>query len=301
MQEEIRKFAKIGLVHHLLYPRCIADPDYHLQTLLRFVKREEIETLDCCIPYGEERRKKAIPVLKDCGKEITYTMHLFPLRKISLGSTCPQEQGLTRLVIKDQIEVAVAVGAARFIFGSGADMPQGRPAAKKAFADFCRWFCKELKPYGMTALLEPFDRTFDKKYLYGPTSECVELIESLKPEVDNLALELDVAHLPLMNESFKDAFKTAGPDLKYVHLGNCIKKDASHPWYGDFHPPVGIDGGEIDIPELVSIFRICLDIGYLKEENRGRLVLEMQPFPGKTVDETVQDNLQRLEKAWKLV
>ena len=301
MREDIRKFAKLGLVHHLLYPRCTVDPDYHLRTLLEFAARKEIEVLDCCVPYGEERRKKAISALKDCGKEITYAMHLFPLRKISLGSTCPQEQGLARLVIKDQIEVAAAAGAARFIFASGADMPRDRPSAKKAFSDFCRWFCPELKLYGMTALLEPFDRTFDKKYLYGPTSECVELIESLKPEVDNLALELDVAHLPLMHESFPDAFQTAGPNLKYVHLGNCIKKDASHPWCGDFHPPIGIDGGEIDIPELAGILRICLDIGYLNAENRGRLVLEMQPFPGKTVDETVQDNLQRLEKAWKLV
>ncbi len=229
-------------------------------------------------------------------------MHMFPGRKISFGSTSPIEQGLIRLAVRDQISVASAAGATGFVFSSGADVPEAeRPEARLAFAEFCRWFCAELKPHGITALLEPFDRTIDKKYLYGPTAECVELLCSLPAEADNIGFELDIAHLPLMGESFEHAIKTTAPRLKRVHLGNCILKDTSHPLYGDQHPPMGIEGGEIDVPELAEALGLLLEVGYLNTNERGALVMEMRPFPGRTPDDTVTDNMKRLAEAWKMV
>lgn len=302
MKEDIRDYARIGLVHHLLYPKCTEDPDDHVRTLEEFVRRDDIETLDCCIPFGEDRRRRAIAAVKSSGKEVVYAMHLFPSRKISFGSTSPAEQGAIHLVVGDQVDMAAAVGATGYVFASGADVPEGeRPAAREAFADFCRWFCAKLKPHGITALLEPFDRTIDKKFLYGPTTECAQLVRSLEPEVDNLGIELDVAHLPLMGESFEGAIKTTAPYLRRVHLGNCVLKDKSHPLYGDQHPPMGIEGGEIDVPELAEILSLLLGAGYLNKDARGALVLEMQPFPGSTPDETVADSFARLGKAWEMV
>ncbi|MHB1191005.1 MAG: sugar phosphate isomerase/epimerase family protein [Armatimonadota bacterium] len=298
---DIEEYARIGLVHHLLFPRCVVDADYHLRTLEEFTKREDIETLDCCIPFGKERRESAINAIRNSDKKIVYALHLFPHQKISLCSTDMLEQNLIRLVVKDQIDMAVAVGAVGFVFPSGADAPNARPEAFQAFSSLCRWLCGELKPNGITAMLEPFDRTFDKKFLYGPTEECVELIESLKPEVGNLAIELDMAHVPLMGESFEHAIKTVAPYLKRVHLGNCVMRDSTNPWYGDKHPPIGIEGGEIDVPELEEILRLLLDVGYLSRENRRALVLEIQPFPGKSADETVNDNMNRLKEAWRNV
>lgn len=51
MKKDIREYARIGLVHHMLYPECKKDPDYHVETLLEFIKRKDIETFDCYIPY----------------------------------------------------------------------------------------------------------------------------------------------------------------------------------------------------------------------------------------------------------
>jgi len=299
MKPDIRDFARLGLVHHLLYPTSMSDPDYHAETLCRFVKRDDIQTLDLCIPYGEKRRAAVIEAIRSCDKEVVYSLHLFPLGKISLGSLSPVEQAQARLIVEDQVQVAAAAGATGFVFGSGRDVPKQRPQARRVFADFCRWFCGKLKPHGMVALLEPFDRTFDKRFLYGPTAECVDLIRSLAPEVHNLRIELDVAHLPLMGESFSGAFRTVAPYLTRVHLGNCVKRDSSHPWYGDKHPPLGLKGGEVDVPQLVDILRVALDIGYLSREDPKPLVLEMMPFPGKTVEETISDGMKRLEEAWR--
>ena len=298
MTENIREYAKLGLVHHLLYSDCVTDPDYHVRTLTEFVKREDIEALDCCLPYGDERRRTLIPIVKNCGKDVSYALHLFPSRKISLSSLDFQEQELTKLVIKDQIEMAGAIGATGFVFVSGADVPENRPAAQESFRRFCRWFCTELKKHHVTALLEPFDRTIDKKYLYGPIDDCIALMDDLSAEFDNIGIELDVAHLPLMFEDFESAILRCGKYIKRVHLGNCVLKDRTHFLYGDKHPPMNFPGGEIGEDELVRILFALLEIGFLSKTDRKPLIMEMIPFPGRDVAYTIDATMELLHKAW---
>lgn len=301
MKENIKEYAKVGFVHHMLYPKCTEDADYHVDTLKSFVGRPDIESLDCCIPYGEERRKSVMPVVRNCGKDVGYALHLFPARKISLASLDIQEQALTRLVIAEQIKLAADIGATGFVFVSGADIPDNRPAAQKAFKTFCRWFCSELQKYKITALLEPFDRTVDKKFLYGPIDDCVRLADEISQEYDNFGIELDMGHLPLMSEDFNSAVQRCGRHIKRIHLGNCILKNKSNPLYGDYHPPMGIEDGENDIPELAAFLKALLEIGYLSKTGRKPLLIETRPYPGNTVEYTIDDAMNRLDAAWKLV
>lgn len=37
MNGDIRDYAKLGLVHHMLYPECGRDPEIHVRTLLEFI------------------------------------------------------------------------------------------------------------------------------------------------------------------------------------------------------------------------------------------------------------------------
>ena len=71
--------------------------------------------------------------------------------------------------------------------------------------------------------MEPFYTTVGKKYLYGPTVECVELIHSLEPEIGNFIINLDFAHIPLMFEEFAHVVSIITPYLRRVHLGNCVR------------------------------------------------------------------------------
>lgn len=302
LKEDIRNYARLGFVHHMLYPKCKEDPDYHTDTLLQFIERNDMETFDCCLPYGEERRRLLIPAIKKCGKEVVYAGHLVPVKKISPSSALTSEQGSLRIIFQDQINMAEAIGATGFVFVSGpADMSVEKEESKTAFRDFCRWFCGELKLRGIDALLEPFDSAFDKKFLFGPTAECIELIHSLEPDIDNLGINLDFAHIPLMFEEFAHAVTTTAPYLRRVHLGNCVMGNTASPWYGDYHPPIGFEEGEIDTPELAEHLRLLLESGYLNNERRGALILEMQPFPNRSPDETIEDTMERLHNAWDMV
>ncbi|NWG12038.1 MAG: sugar phosphate isomerase/epimerase, partial [Acidobacteria bacterium] len=153
----------------------------------------------------------------------------------------------------------------------------------------------------MSFLIELMDRDVDKRSLCGPTTEVVDFVDRARERVPDLGVVLDVNHLVLMGEPFRDAFFRCREYLRHVHLGNCILKDRSHPLWGGKHPPIGIAGGEIDVPQLTNLFRLLLEIGYLDRGRRGTLSLEIVPFPGLSPEETIEDNLSRLHQAWRAI
>ena len=300
MNDDIREYAKLGLVHHLLYPECSDAPEIHVKTLMKFIKRTDIETFDCCLPYGKKYREQLITAIRECGKSCCFAIHFYPLRNLPLAVKTPANNAQTWMIIDDMIEQAVSIGAEGFIFGAGTpSYYDAKPEDFAAFDNFCNILCDKLKPHNITAMLEPFDMDIDKKFLYGPINDCVKLAGRIISQHDNFGFELDMAHLPLMREDFTSAIKRTAPYLKRIHLGNCVLKDKTNPRWGDTHPPIGFDAGEIDMPELKVILRGLLDCGYLERNNRGNLLVEMTPFPGKSVNFTVEDNFKRLEKAWK--
>lgn len=303
MKRPIRKYARLGFVHHMLYPECAQDPLLHMRTLIEFMHREDIETFDCCLPYDRAYQKQVAEAAGSCGKTgITFSIHFFPLRKLFLSSTLPHEQYQIRMILSDMIEQAAMIKAKYFIFAAGGPpYLQAGPAEFRAFAEMVKWLCAALDEYKITALLEPFDFDVDKKFIYGPTRECVRLINDLRPEAANLGIELDYAHVPLMHETFEDATRACAPYLRRVHLGNCVCKEANHPLYGDMHPPMGFPGGEIDVPELARILSVLLESGYLNSTSRGDLLIETTPWPGKSMEETIADQFERLALAWSRV
>jgi sugar phosphate isomerase/epimerase len=303
MKEELKNYARLGVVYHMLYSRCMSDPDYHVATLKTFLQRTDIETFDFCLPYGRDRQLSVIPAIRKCGKtNIVYATHLVPLRKISFASDSYFEQAQLRMIIADMVEQAGTCGCSGFIFASGGPaFSKGTKANHEAFYDFCCWLCESLKKYNIDALLEPFDYDFDKSYLYGPLDKNIELVERVARNFPNIGIELDIAHLPLMREELVSSIQRSAKWLKRVHLGNCVMKNTADPFYGDRHPPVGYAGGEIDTPQLQTALQALLDTGFLSTEKRGDVVLELNPFPGKSENESVTDNFQRVQTAWARV
>lgn len=300
MRGNIRQYAKLGIAHFMFWPECLANIDVHVESLLQVTRRSDIDAIDCCLPFDAGARRTLGGALRSCGKQVGYAIHPFPLDKISLGSLADHERGLARLIVGDQIEAAAQAGARSFTIASGIDLgDERRPACLRAFADFCRWLCPQTKALGMTALLEPFDRGFHRKFLCGPTSECAELADSLQAEGCELKIQLDLAHVRLSGEDFNDAIRRCGKHLGHVHLGNCVMRDASDPFYGDRHPPIGYAGGEIGEAELTAALRWLLDAGYLDPQRRATLVIEARPFPGRSPEETIDDQLARLQRCWQ--
>jgi len=110
-----------------------------------------------------------------------------------------------------------------------------------------------------------------------------------------------MAHLPLMRENFRSAIRRAAPWIKRVHLGNCVSHHPSDPFFGAKHPPIGYVNGDIDVPQLVEILATLQEIKFLDRANRGDVIVEINPFPGCSEDESVADNFRRVNEAWQIV
>jgi sugar phosphate isomerase/epimerase len=255
------------------------------------------------LPYGAERQEKLVRAIRASGKvNVAFAVHLFPLRKLSFAASSYAEQVQVRMIVNDFVAQAAAIGATGFVFGSGGPpYAETTKANQQAFFDFCCWLCEQLAPHGIDALLEPFDFDFDKKFAYGPLTANLEVVQRVRETFPNIGIELDVAHLPLMREGFVSSIQRSAPFLKRVHLGNCVMKNPADPFYGDRHPPIGYPGGEIDGPELKEILTALLQTKFLNEQKRGDLIIEMNPFPGRSEDDSVADNLARVNDAWSKV
>lgn len=263
----------------------------------------QFSVADITIPYGEKYREQALNIVKKSGKDTVYNGYLMPTSKIPLGTLSHTERAQILMLAKDQVDMAYEAGVKYFMQSTGTD--PGSENRKDAF-ECLGEYIYELSCYMSTKgdvafLIELMDRDVDKKSLCGPTEEVVGFLDRLKAKVPNVGLVVDLAHIPLMKESISHVFRTSEQYIRHVHLGNCIMKDRSSEWWGDKHPPIGIEGGEIDIPELKEVFEILLDMGYLNNKNPGTMTLEIKPFTGKSEDETIRDNLIRLNKAWEMI
>ncbi len=299
MTDNIRDYARIGLAHFMFYPDCVVDEQVNITTLPAILARDDIEVVDFCLPYNVAGRAGLTAALRDCDKHLGFAIHPFPLDKICVGTTVDNEKALTRMILEDQLAAAAAAGAHAFTIASGIDPGVAeRQAAIDQLREVCRWLCRQAAEHDMTVLLEPFDRDTHRRFLMGPTTECVEFVESLQPEIGNLRLQLDIAHIILSGETFEHAITTAAEHIGHIHLGNCYISDPADPFYGDKHPPIGYPGGEIDVPQLTVVLRALLNIGYLDRDQRGTMAIETRPVAGSNVEQLIQDGLARLDQAW---
>jgi sugar phosphate isomerase/epimerase len=297
----LRDVARLGLVHHMLFPEEAADPDRYANSLREFIARTDIDTFDCCAPRDIRPFAGFADLVRVHEKhDITFAIHLFPFKELSLCEPDPDRNRAARTILAGMIEQAQAVGAARMIVASGRPPEnQHLDACRKAFRETCRWMCERLTPAGITLLIEPFDTAVDKCFLYGPTIDCTTLVQDLRDTGADIGIELDIAHLPLMNETISDAIHTVAPVLQRVHLGNCVLRNPDHPLYGDKHPPIGYPEGEINVPEITEALKALCQCGFLSKTQPGSLLLEMTPWPGRTVEQTVDDSMNRLNTAWQ--
>lgn len=234
MKENIREYARIGITYHLLYPDCVHNSELHMATLPRVLDRDDIEVVDLCVPYGKDYRRRAIDLINKSNKTIIYNGYLLPLATFPFGTLSLTEREQVLILSKEQIDVAYEVGAKYFLVGTGPEIDPSR--RKEAFrgleislSEICEYMAKK---GNMGLLIELFDRDFAKKFLIGPSEEAVKFIGGLRKKGLPLSIELDVAHIPLMGETFKHAFFTCREFLKHVHVGNCVISDCllvTHP------------------------------------------------------------------------
>jgi sugar phosphate isomerase/epimerase len=312
MRKPLDEFAQPGINHHLLFPASMSDEAAHEQTLPRALALDGFEVIDLFVPpAGAGRRKREIELIRRSGKTVVYNIPLLLTGGHSPSSTDAAVRRRTLEAVRPHVEAMLAVGARKACIASGPDPLEeaARSAEKEAF---CEFLCELCDMTGEThILIEPFDRSIGKNLLIGPAREAADIVRRVRSAGRlNVGVLLDMGHLPLMGESFAQALSGCGQFVEHVHLGNCVKRNPSSPYYGDMHPPLGAPDGEHDEPETTAFLSELVKAGYLPRgplpPGKPRAILptltiETRPCPDRTEEESAALMLAKVKRAWERV
>ncbi|ABL78240.1 Xylose isomerase domain protein TIM barrel [Thermofilum pendens Hrk 5] len=190
-----------------------------------------------------------------------------------------RKKAVSKLV--EVVKTSAERGISKVAFSSGPDPgPENREAAKDALIKSLKEIAGEAKKFGVTVILETFDRDWDKKQLIGPIREAVEVAESVREEHGNFGLLWDLSHAPMLGEKPSD-LKLAKSYLAHIHIG-CAKRLPDGrlvDWHPGFYRPGAVNGVE-DVKELL---KVLLEIGYT-----GAVGFEVKPEEGQHWREPVE-------------
>jgi len=155
----------------------------------------------------------------------------------------------------------------------------------------------------MTVSVENFYVLKDRPFLIGPTLELAQIIRDLRRDHPNIGLTFDTSHILQLKEDLFSTYRAVQDVIAHVHLSNCLLKDPASPFYGDKHPPYGLQGSEIGVPELAGFIRLLKDSGHFSRAfPTGKPVLSLEVITpaGQTPEAVLKEAKESFLKAWEL-
>jgi len=305
MEGRAQDFAKIGIVHCMLYKEAIGGKADVMPSLERLASDPDLDAIEVTWIFDKAMRAEAATLLRESGKTVAFAAQPVLLtQNLDLNHPDPWKRRDAVDAVKRVVEQAYELGAVGLAVLSGRDPGEaGREAAKEHLVESLGQIAGELRLQGdMPLVLETFDRKpFGKSCLIGPSAEAVEISERMRERFADFGLMLDLSHLPLLEETPKQAVGAMRGHLVHAHMGNCIIRNPQHPLYGDAHPPFGDPDGENGVEELAEYLEALLENAYLDRENRRILSFEVSPYADWTPESLLEQSKEILEKAWALV
>jgi hypothetical protein len=292
---------KLGLNHHLLFSSVIEqDSRAHVETLKILESDSRFDVLDMWVPEDEPYRTQAIDLLRNSDKEVFYNCgNRAGKPSLAPASFDVEKRKYTLNVYLDELDRAKAIGATKVITNSGPNSPDRREEAFNLIVEFYCTLCRAVPD--MLVMVEPTDWDVSKKKLIGSSAEAVEVCRRVRAAgCGNMASMVDMCHIPLMHETLAQAMADTGEFLGHIHLGNSILNDREHPFFGDKHVPIGINGGEYNTQDVAELFRLGLASGYFSNGKRGSASIEIRTMPGDDPAETLDRCYGIVCDAWEL-
>lgn len=303
MNEPIRKYMKIGLVHFMAYPTTIKGEGPVVETIRKLALDDYFEAIEITTIKGTEERAQAKKMLDTAHMTVTYGAQP---RLLTTGMNINDlnEEARQKAIanLKEGIDEAYEMGAISFAFLSGKYEEDKKEEAFEALVKSTKEICAYAKSKGsMKISLEVFDYDVDKKSLIGPADLALRYAKEIRKEYDFFGLMVDLSHIPLIHETIEESLLPVKDYITHAHIGNCVLKDPGMAAYGDAHPRFGFPNGENDVKEVVDYLRVLLQIGFLNEHTRPVVSFEIKPFGDEDPDIVIANAKRTLNEAWAKV
>ncbi|HEX2925168.1 MAG TPA: TIM barrel protein [Ruminiclostridium sp.] len=297
---EYLNYCNLGLVYGM------AEPNYHSFESLKKVLQDPffsaIEVRDFW-SYSENERRELQRMLEISLMEVVYETQPLLLYHPEYNLNTPDYQVRSRTIerFKGEIDAAVLMKARSIILTSGKYLDNIPEKEQLLYlVDSFLTLSEYAQARGIRLLVEPFDRSIDKKMFIGPPDLTLEFAREVHKVYSNFGLLIDCGRFPLFTESRKEILYTLQDYIMQVHIGNCVLGDMESPVFGDKHPRFGYSGSHVDAREIAHFLKDLLDINFLKPGSDKIISLEARPVEGEE-PELIIANLKRVfQKAWKM-
>lgn len=303
MNESIRSYMKVGLIHFMAYPSVIKGEGPIEETFRKIAIDDYFDVAEITWIKDPLVRAKVKKMIDTSHLEVAYGGQP-RLLTTGLNINDVNEEGRQKALatLKEGIDEAYEMGALGFAFLSGKYTEDKKEEAFQALVKSTKELCAYAKSKGtMKVVHEVFDYDVDKASLIGPVALAKRYAEAVTKDCDNFGLMVDLSHLPLLRETSVESLLPIKEYIVHAHMGNCVCKDPSLPCYGDAHPRFGFPGSENDVDELVEYLRVLMSIGFISKEKRPIVSFEVKPFGDEDPDLVVANAKRVLNRAWDKV
>ena len=298
----LKDYIKPGISAPMLYPGAYTDEKRHLEAIRAACALPDYEILDICLLFDPEIRAQEMDLLHRSGKQV-YLNAPGVLQQDGPYNPCSDDQEVRNRALAlmlDQIRWAGELGAPVMVYTANVDQgAEKRPLLIDRLMEFICQCDGEARRQGVILALEPIERHRFKQLFLGPTEECCAFTERLQAAgCTQAGIMVDITHLPLMEEEVAPAFdRSMQLGVRHVHLGSAVLEPGS-PFYGHTHPPLGVEHGLFDTPELTEQLRCMIRCGYIAAGRQAPMSFEVQPLPGHTPEETAAIQYEKLAAAF---
>ncbi len=300
MNEPLRNYMHVGLIHFMAFPQTMKGDGPILETLKTIVTDDYFDVVAVSWIKDPEVRRQAKAMLDTSHMRVVYGAHP-SLLTAGLNPNDLDEEGRKRAVeiLKNGIDEAHEIGAESFVFLSGKYSPDKVDEALARLVESTKELCAYAKSKGdMKLALEVFDHEIDKKSLIGPAALAKRYADEVAKEFDNFGLVVDLSHIPIIGETPEQAILPVREHLCAVDLGNAALLDKTSPRYGDHHPWFGYPSGVNDVEQLRDFLKVLLDIGFLNQEAPPMVCFEMKPMEDDDPEVVIANAKRTLNEAW---
>lgn len=303
-----RKQVRLGIIQGMIYPDCGTSAARTIET----AKQVMLDDFFSVLVVGR-MEDTALAAVKSMAADshVSLGVGAAPVilgGKHNLGNLDEVARRAGVEALKKSIDDAYFLGAPFIELLDGAKTYPGprneQQAARqlvRSLVELCRYSEEKATGEPVWVLLETFDREIDKKSFVGPSKLAVEIAAQVKAEQKNFGLTVDMGHLPLIGEGFKESLETLKEFLVHAHLGNCIK-DQTSPYYGDSHPGFGLPGGVADVAELTEFLAALVGIDYFEKKGMPTgvpwLTFEIKPQTDQSPELLMVNARRVFEEAW---
>jgi sugar phosphate isomerase/epimerase len=302
MDCDIKRFIKVGLIHHMAYPEAFSSEKVFEETFLSILFDPFFDVVETASSPWLSMRGKIRSWVDQAHMELAFGGQGKTLsKKLNLNALDKAEREKAVSALKEGLDEAAEIGAFGFSFLSGHYQDETIDQSMDALTESCLSLCEYAVQYSLPICLEAFDYSIDKKALIGPSARAKELCETVCQQYPSFGMLVDCSHIPMIGETLEENLEPIAQYVRHAHMGNTYIQDPKNPAYGDLHPRFGFPGSENDSDYLASYLRKLIAIGYLQKDKPRTVSFEVKPQKGELSSLVIANAKRTLATAWREV